>query len=114
VTTVNTAHGYTDDPAERDAIRSNIIARALIKAEDEARRIYCSIKCGNSTWGTEEYHRPKHRTDPDGCANDGRTCICACHDGQRAWKANPRPAPAARTDLAETTPDDTGEVATDV
>lgn len=74
--------GWPDDPAERASVRAEHIAGALILAEKEARAWGRSIKCRD--WPGRPEHRPQHRDHPDGCINDGRTCLCDCHDGQRA------------------------------
>lgn len=50
----------------RDLIRAGIVA----EAEKEARLAGRSLKC----------KRQEHATGRYGCANDGSTCICACHD----------------------------------
>ena len=55
-----------DRQLARDLIRAFIVARA----EDEARLAGCSLKCRVSM----------HALAGNGCANDGSTCICACHD----------------------------------
>lgn len=69
----NTAEGRQkarDDIAE--AIR--VEGKRLI--EDALRISGRSMKCG--AWGG--YREPHHAGDLDGCANDGTTCICDCHD----------------------------------
>jgi len=72
---------YPDSAAERAAIREGLRATLVAHAEREAAVQARSMKCNG--WaglsGT-----PLHRGDEDGCANDGRGCICRCHDDQRA------------------------------
>lgn len=60
------ARANGDREVARGLIRAGIAARA----EAEARLAGCSLKCR-----TEQ-----HADQPRGCANDGFTCICACHD----------------------------------
>lgn len=53
-------------PLARDLIRADIITQA----ERLAKIAGCSLKC----------QADNHADEPYGCANDGSTCICACHD----------------------------------
>ena len=60
--------------AERDRIRTYMLAAAELQITDAGR----APNCG-------EYSRPWasgpiHSTEPNGCRNDGSTCLCECHD----------------------------------
>lgn len=60
----------------RDVIADAIRAegkRRIEKALGEAGR---SMKCA----GAGGIATPRHADTDDGCANDGSTCICRCHD----------------------------------
>ena len=50
----------------RDRVRQNAIARAVFDANREMRSNACNL--GN------------HARDFPGCADDGSTCLCECHD----------------------------------
>lgn len=58
----------------RTAQRQEILRREVATAEAEALRIGRSPKCSGYSF------RPVHAGMEDGCANDGTTCLCACHD----------------------------------
>jgi hypothetical protein len=63
----------TEQPAtaaERKARRTAIVTNAIAKAAARAADAYHSLKCqlGN------------HSSNEGGCANDGSTCLCQCHD----------------------------------
>jgi hypothetical protein len=63
--------------AQRQAQRDQIRQTVLDRAEIQARVVGRSMKCGA---GLGMYEGWKHADEPDGCANDGSTCICECHD----------------------------------
>lgn len=56
------------EPAEREQLRQYYIDLAIRNAGDLGK----SIKCADG----------RHSAERFGCANDGSTCICECHDGQ--------------------------------
>lgn len=73
--------GYPDKAEDRAALRDKTKAELMERAEREASKIGHSIKCGNVFPYDEQY--VKHHFESGGCMNDGRTCLCYCHDGQR-------------------------------
>jgi hypothetical protein len=82
------------DRRSRAAARKKIRAVKIARAEADARRLARSIKCGG--YGL-------HAGEPDGCTNDGSTCLCECHDGPES-NANASSPVSAATDVGgETT-----------
>lgn len=65
---------YPSAPSERAEARQKIIDRVLDKARQEARELHRSLRCRAG-----DHHR-LHDGYRVGCANDGTTCICDCHD----------------------------------
>lgn len=65
---------YPMDADARMAERERIEAEAIGRARREAARLARSPKCAG--WLAPL----AHADDPDGCANDGTTCLCSCHD----------------------------------
>jgi hypothetical protein len=69
---------YPADKAARQVHRDRLRASALARAEDEIRRLGRSIRC------SEGDHRRTTNVNGKpmvvGCANDGTTCVCECHD----------------------------------
>jgi hypothetical protein len=53
---------------QREARRQMYDGFALQQAKERERSIKCSPRFG------------RHATDPDGCRNNGSTCLCECHD----------------------------------
>jgi hypothetical protein len=54
----------------RRNLRNLRIKAALDRAPAQALSLVTSHKCRNS----------QHSSEPYGCANDGTTCLCECHD----------------------------------
>jgi hypothetical protein len=69
-TTLTTAAALKLANGNREVARGLIRAPIVAAAEVEARFAGRSLKC----------KRKEHSTERYGCANDGSTCICACHD----------------------------------
>jgi hypothetical protein len=63
--------------AERAAERRRIRVRVLDRALDDIDRPGRSMKCSGEFM---PYGRRLHAGTPGGCANDGSSCICECHD----------------------------------
>jgi hypothetical protein len=61
---------------DRQAMRDEIRAKFLARAEKRALEASRSMKCGEDWMPGGR----RHATDPDGCKNDGLTCLCECHD----------------------------------
>ena len=55
-----------DRAAARALIREGVIRQAELEAKLAGLSLKCRIE--------------HHAGSPDACANDGSTCICACHD----------------------------------
>lgn len=70
IITLSTAAALKQANGDREVARALIRAGIVARAEAEARFAGRSLKC----------KRDEHATDRYGCANDGSTCICACHD----------------------------------
>lgn len=68
-------HVYPRDAASRMERREEIRSIALIAAEQRAARVGLSMKCAGEGMAVQ------HKATPGGCANDGSTCLCECHDG---------------------------------
>lgn len=71
-------HGNT--PAGREAAREQIRAEIRVVADVEAGLAGRSLRCragDHSRMWTGPFQR-EYRV---GCANDGTTCLCECHDG---------------------------------
>lgn len=62
---------YPAGMAARQAQRHENETRVIRQAAYEAARVSRSGKCGVDGW---------HAGMDGGCANDGTTCLCACHD----------------------------------
>lgn len=63
--------GYPAGVKARKAQRAEIDRRVHRQADAEAARLGRSLNCGEYGW---------HAGQDGGCANDGSTCLCACHD----------------------------------
>lgn len=61
----------------RRAQRAAILDDCLAQARELAARRGRSMKCGADLGLYEGW---KHAGEPDGCQNDGSSCICECHD----------------------------------
>jgi hypothetical protein len=64
---------YPKGQPARQRIRDRKISERTARARTEALALVTSIKCGIDLW-------PRHAGTPEGCANDGSTCLCECHD----------------------------------
>lgn len=68
---------------DRVAARELILGELLVEAVKEAAQAARSIKCA-----TGQHHRLIGHGPGEsyyaGCANDGSSCLCECHDGQVA------------------------------
>lgn len=62
--------------ARRAQIAKNAQDRADRTAKHEAATFGRSMKCH----GWDLSAPPRHAGTPDGCKNDGTSCICECHD----------------------------------
>jgi hypothetical protein len=65
----------TEAQSARQRRRDSILAEYLDRGRRDGLRAHRSIKCG-------QYDN--HADRDGGCANDGSTCICECHDLQPA------------------------------
>lgn len=64
---------------QRAARRQMYLDRELDRARRVAGQCDRSMKCAPvGAWPA------RHATDPDGCRNDGSTCLCECHDPEGA------------------------------
>jgi len=63
------------DYERREALRNRYFDQALLLAHADAARVQRSPKCLGDLGGS-----PRHTGDPDGCSNDGSSCLCTCHD----------------------------------
>jgi hypothetical protein len=61
---------YPASSHARRNLRNLRIKAALDHAPAQALALVMSIKCS----------RGQHAVEPYGCANDGTTCLCECHD----------------------------------
>lgn len=68
----------TDRAARRAQIAENAQRRAASAAKHEAATYGRTSKCHG--WNLTA--PPRHAGTPDGCKNDGSSCICECHDAQ--------------------------------
>lgn len=66
---------YPLKAADRAAKRVEHRMRLLAEAEERARKVGLSMKCAGEGMAVQ------HRTTVAGCANDGSSCLCECHDG---------------------------------
>lgn len=71
---------FPKSKAERDKIRDQIWADLLDQTEREFLNKNRSIKCGAPEGMFKGW---RHASDPDGCKNDGSSCLCTCHDEMR-------------------------------
>jgi len=76
--TLLTKHGNT--AAGREKARKEIVAVIRAGADREATAAGRSMKCAGWANAGIALATPRHRGDPDGCRNNGSTCICECHD----------------------------------
>ena len=60
----------------RQALRDEIHGRLTRSAERQAAATSRSMRCS----GELAFGQPAHAGQPDGCKNDGTTCLCPCHD----------------------------------
>jgi hypothetical protein len=67
---------YPTSAQARQRIRRDRIEEAKRRAEVDAIVVFSSGKCSGYGY-TGGVH---HRNDLGGCANDGGTCLCECHD----------------------------------
>jgi hypothetical protein len=67
--------------SQRAARRAQIRRECLAEAEVNAARRGRSMKCAG--WAAV-YGPPRHAGELGGCANDGTSCICECHDAPEA------------------------------
>jgi hypothetical protein len=58
----------------REKMREQTLQDHIVKAVNKARRLDLSIKCGGDT-GIR-----LHASMDGGCTNDGKGCLCECHD----------------------------------
>lgn len=58
-------------------MRADRLRIAIARAELRAVALTRSLQCSG---GESGQWPPRHRTDPDGCTNDGTSCLCECHD----------------------------------
>jgi hypothetical protein len=73
-----TADTYPRDASARATMRQRIRDDQFARAEIAAARLARSLKCG-------EYGQ--HADQQGGCANNGATCLCECHDLKGALDA---------------------------
>jgi hypothetical protein len=65
---------------QRQDRRDELEAKRIAQAVRTTRKLGRSIKCG-------ELYR--HTGSPDGCANDGSSCLCECHDFPATQETTP-------------------------
>lgn len=63
---------------ERAARRQMYMDKELARAQADGESRGRSIKCGGGG-GLNDWPK-RHAGEPDGCTNNGSTCLCACHD----------------------------------
>jgi hypothetical protein len=67
--------GYPRTAPERRAERARLRETVMNRAEQEADRVWRSFRCGEGDHARMDPHRGR-----EGCANNGSSCICECHD----------------------------------
>lgn len=59
---------------------AGITARVAQRQEILRREVQTALRIGRSLKCSGYHYRAVHAGMEDGCANDGTTCLCACHD----------------------------------
>lgn len=74
---------YPLHTGERAAVREQIRTKLIERAEREALFNGRTARCSMYDDHARMWTPPKRDAKPErvGCANDGTTCICTCHDG---------------------------------
>jgi hypothetical protein len=71
---------YPLDPSsrqkQRDQVRQEARRRLTADMERAVAQVGVSMKCDGYSIGPA----PRHADQAGGCANDGTTCLCECHD----------------------------------
>lgn len=70
---------YPRTKTDREERRQAIRRRAIDAAERSSASLGRSFKCDPDTV-YNGFLGPSHAGAPNGCRNDGRNCLCECHD----------------------------------
>lgn len=67
-------HIYPRDAVTRAERREEILGIAIDAARSRAAKVGHSAKCAGEGMAVQ------HASTPGGCANNGTSCLCECHD----------------------------------